>query len=58
MSEYRFGFEKLKVWSDARTFVSLCYIVTQEFPDDEKFGLVNQIRRAAVSITANIAEGT
>lgn len=53
-----FRFEKLEVWQNAREFVSLVYEVTANFPAQEQFGLVNQIRRAAVSIALNIAEGS
>lgn len=53
-----FRFEKLEVWSDAREFVSLVYKITADFPAKERFGLVDQIRRAAVSIALNIAEGS
>ena len=55
---YKYSFEKLNVWQDARRFVSYIYKITQDFPDVEKFGLTNQIRRASISIAANIAEGT
>lgn len=47
----------LDVWSKAIEFVTLIYEFTKKFPDDEKYGLANQIRRAAVSIPSNIAEG-
>lgn len=50
-------FEKLEVWKAARVFVKEIYFVTESFPDKEKFGITNQIRRATLSITANIAEG-
>lgn len=50
-------FEKLEVWQNARNFVKNIYVVTSNFPDSEKFGITNQIRRASLSITANIAEG-
>lgn len=56
--DYRFSFEKLNVWQDTRSFVSLVYKITQKFPDYEKFGITNQIHRAAVSVSANIAEGS
>lgn len=50
-------FEKLEVWQNARNFVKNIYVVTSNFPDSEKFVITNQIRRASLSITANIAEG-
>jgi four helix bundle protein len=52
-----FNFEKLDVWRKAIEFGNLVYLATRAFPADEKFGLTNQIRRAAVSISSNIAEG-
>jgi four helix bundle protein len=48
---------KLRVFALADKLVLAIYDVTRTFPDDEKFGLVSQMRRAAVSIPANIAEG-
>ena len=49
--------EKLAVWIRAIEFVVRIYKLTEAFPRDEKFGLTSQIRRAAVSVPANIAEG-
>jgi len=51
-------FRKLKVWQRSIQFVSLIYKLTTKFPKEEKYGLVDQIRRAAVSICLNIAEGS
>ncbi|HJX89733.1 MAG TPA: four helix bundle protein [Pyrinomonadaceae bacterium] len=49
--------EKLDLWKKAIEFVVSIYKATESFPKDEKFGLTSQLRRAAVSIVANIAEG-
>ena len=53
-----FNFEKLEVWHKAIEFADFVYTVTRSFPSDERWGLTNQMRRAAVSISSNIAEGT
>lgn len=53
-----FNFEKLEVWNEAIIFADTIYIITKAFPDDERFGLTSQMRRAAVSISSNIAEGS
>lgn len=53
-----FGFEKLDVWQYAVEYSDDIYKVTRSFPNDERFGLTNQLRRAAVSVAANIAEGS
>ena len=50
-------FEDLVAWQKARVFIKHTYQITRRFPDDEKFGLISQFRRAAISIAANIAEG-
>ena len=53
-----FRFEKLTVWQDARVLIGHIYTVTKGFPVDERFGITNQLRRAATSIALNIAEGS
>ncbi len=53
-----FGFERLEVWEKAILFADTVYSITRDFPSDEPFGLTNQMRRAAVSISSNIAEGS
>lgn len=51
------SFQDLVVWQKAHQLVLLVYKVTQEFPKEEIYGLTSQLRRAAVSVPANIAEG-
>jgi four helix bundle protein len=53
-----FGFEKLDVWQLPIEYSDDVYATTRSFPSDERFGLTNQIRRASVSISSNIAEGS
>ncbi|HEX2854898.1 MAG TPA: four helix bundle protein, partial [Opitutaceae bacterium] len=52
-----FNFEKLDVWHRAIALAGVVYEYTQGFPAEERFGLTNQMRRATVSISSNIAEG-
>jgi four helix bundle protein len=52
------NFKELIIWQKSRELVKRCYLITSEFPNEEKFGLVSQIQRASVSIPANIAEGS
>jgi len=54
----RFRFEKLEVWHDARAINRAIYHLTRKFPRHEMFAMTSQIRRAAISITSNIAEGS
>lgn len=51
------GFRKLLVWQKANRLVLLVYRFTEKFPKHEMFGLTSQLRRAMVSVPANIAEG-
>ncbi len=51
------NYRELKVWQAAMDLAERCYLVTKGFPKDELFGMTSQIRRAAVSVPANIAEG-
>ena len=53
-----FRFEKLEVWQSARTLAKQIYSLSDSFPQREQFGLTSQMRRAAISIGANIAEGS
>lgn len=50
--------QKLDVWKRAMTLVEEVYAITKSFPDDERFGLTSQIRRAVVSVPSNITEGS
>ncbi|MBP3302857.1 MAG: four helix bundle protein [Opitutales bacterium] len=58
MNDLKFGFEKLIVWQKARALYRKLYEITKNFPSSEKFGLVERIRRASVSVASNIAEGS
>jgi len=54
----KYSFEKLEVWNDARELTKMVYSITRTFPDDEKFGITNQMRRSAISVSSNIVEGS
>ncbi len=58
MESYRFSFEKLEVWQMARKLTLNVYRVTAHYPPEEKYSLVSQLRRAALSVCANLAEGS
>ena len=53
-----FNFEQLDVWQKAIDFADVIYNESRAFPAEERFGLTNQLRRAVVSISSNIAEGS
>lgn len=52
------NFKELKIWQKGRRFVKDIYILTRTFPKEELFVLTSQMRRAAISISSNIAEGS
>lgn len=58
MDNHDFSFEGLEVYEKSRALVSEVYRIQSQFPKEERFALGDQIRRAAVSITANLAEGS
>lgn len=51
-------FKELSIRKRSRSFCSQIYEITSKFPESEKFGITNQLRRASVSIPSNIAEGS
>jgi four helix bundle protein len=53
-----YSFENLDVWKDSRKFAVKIYKLTQKFPIEERYGLISQMRRAGISISSNIAEGS
>ena len=55
---YQFSFERLDVWQRERELCKIIYQISQKFPPDERFGATQQIRRVALSITCNLAEGS
>ena len=55
---FKYSFEKLEVWKESVKLVKLIYTMTNQFPQEEKFGLVSQLRRASISISSNLSEGT
>lgn len=58
MPDGTFSFENLRVYKVARELVKSIYLVQNKFPKEERYALGDQVRRAAVSITANLAEGS
>jgi four helix bundle protein len=55
---HEYAFERLNVWQKTRELVKMVYLFTETFPRYEIYGLVNQVRRAIVSVSSNIAEGS
>ena len=52
------NFKELKVWNDSMAFAKEIFFITQTFPNEEKFGLISQMRKCTISILSNIAEGS
>ena len=50
-------YKSLDVWKESRVLVSMIYGIASGFPEEEKFGLTSQLKRAAISVPSNIAEG-
>lgn len=53
-----FSYKKLIVWQKGMLLVKAIYVISENFPKSEEYNLKNQIRRAAISVTSNIAEGS
>ena len=53
-----YSFEKLEVWQDTRELTKIIYKTTRSYPDEERFGLTNQMRRSVISVSSNIVEGS
>ena len=58
MEDFQFQFEKLNAWQEARKLVVNVYQLLEKFPKTENYALCDQLRRAAISVPSNIAEGT
>jgi len=56
--EYTFNFEKLTVWQKSRAYALEIYKATKAFPKEEMYGMTSQLRRSAISVSSNLAEGT
>jgi four helix bundle protein len=52
-----YQFEKLKAWQESRKLVAAVYLLIKKFPHEERYALCDQLRRAAISVPSNIAEG-
>ena len=52
------NYKELEIWKASKIFCTPIYKITSKFPENEKFGLVSQLRRACISVPSNIAEGS
>ena len=57
MADSEKRYTELKVWQEARNLSKVVYSITAKFPREEQYGLINQMRRSAISVPSNIAEG-
>lgn len=57
-SSYRYNFEKLEIWQLSRQLIYDVYQVSESFPKNERYGLESQLKRSAISVASNIAEGS
>ena len=57
MADSEKRYTELKVWQEARNLSKEVYSITAKFPREEQYGLINQMRRSAISVPSNIAEG-
>lgn len=55
---FTYSFERLEVWIESKKLTKDIYLITKNFPPEEKFGLISQLRRASISVCSNIAEGS
>jgi four helix bundle protein len=55
---YVYSFEKLEVWKESKKLTKIIYQITLRYPENEKFGLTSQLRRASISVCSNLAEGS
>jgi len=55
--KHLYPFEKLEIWRLSVEIATKIYAITTSFPGEEKFGIISQLRRAATSVSANLAEG-
>jgi four helix bundle protein len=55
---YLYSFEKLEVWKEYKKLTKIIYQITSRYPENEKFGLTSQLRRASISVCSNLAEGS
>ena len=55
---YIYSFGKLEVWNESKRLTKIVYQITSRFPENEKFGLTSQLRRASISVSSNLAEGS